>query len=384
MPTFIKPGFWEKTKKGYDHWLNLDLLVSNLSNQNLQSVTDLGSTTTTSITANSFVRNDGTSTQFLMGNGSVTIGNGGVYSYEIHVSQVDGNDTTGTGAVLNPVASITKALTLITGLRRTIIVHPGTYIENPSVTVQSTVLNTYSPLGGTTFIVGTLTTSVGCTIAGFQIQNLNITTPSGVGDPHIIDCTITGTLTKSGSATYTEIHHCDINTACNVTGSGLLTIDDCNLNFLTVNNAGANTLVRNNPSCVSPVLLSGTLNLINCIVIAYATNGITTSAGSIITIADCQIVTTGLNAVAPIVLNGFYSIFNVVFDKPNSTLVASSGTGGSTNSIDYFQYVNADRLLMQNGTAPTASLAGGGIMYVEAGALKYRGSSGTVTTIGPA
>ena len=83
-------------------------------------------------------------------------------------------------------------------------------------------------------------------------------------------------------------------------------------------------------------------------------------------------------------MNGFYSIFNVVFDKPNSTLVASSGTGGSTNSIDYFQYVNADRLLMQNGTAPTASLAGGGIMYVEAGALKYRGSSGTVTTIGPA
>jgi hypothetical protein len=27
MPTFIKPGFWEKTKKGYDHWLNLDQLI---------------------------------------------------------------------------------------------------------------------------------------------------------------------------------------------------------------------------------------------------------------------------------------------------------------------------------------------------------------------
>ena len=303
------------------------------------------------------------------------------FQYEIHVSQVDGNDTTGNGDLLNPVATITKALTLVSGLRRTIIVHPGTYIENPSVTVQSTVLNTFSPLGGTTFIVGTLTTSVGCTIAGFQIQNLNITTPSGVGDPHIIDCTITGTLTKSGSATYTEIHHCDINTACNVTGSGVITIDACNLNFLTVNNAGANTLVRNCESCVSPVLLSGTLNLVNNIVIAYATNGITTSAGSIITIADCQIVTSALNTVAPIVLNGFYSIFNVVFDKPNSTLVALSGTGGSTGSIDYFQYINADRLLMQNGTAPSANLTGGGILYVEAGALKYRGSSGTVTTI---
>ena len=307
-----------------------------------------------------------------------------VYQYEIHVSQVDGSDTTGNGDLLNPVATITKGLTLVTAQRRTIIVHPGTYQESPSITIQSTVLNSFSPLGGTTFIQGTLNTSVGCTIAGFQIANLNITTPSGAGDAHIIDCTITGTLTKSGSATYTEIHHCDLNTACNVTGSGLVTIDNCNLNFLTVNNAGANTLVRNCQSCVSPVLLSGNLNLINTIVIAAVTNGITASAGSIITIADCQIVTTALNAVAPIVLNGFYSIFNVVFDKPNSTLAALSATGGSTNSIDYFQFINADRLLMQNGTAPTASLAGGGIIYVEAGALKYRGSSGTVTTIGPA
>lgn len=30
MPTFIKPGFWEKAKKGYDHWLNLDELITSL------------------------------------------------------------------------------------------------------------------------------------------------------------------------------------------------------------------------------------------------------------------------------------------------------------------------------------------------------------------
>lgn len=34
-----------------------------------------------------------------------------------------------------------------------------------------------------------------------------------------------------------------------------------------------------------------------------------------------------------------------------------------------------------NSTAPTSNPTGGGILYVEAGALKYRGSSGTVTTI---
>ncbi|WP_066795026.1 hypothetical protein [Sphingomonas soli] len=35
-------------------------------------------------------------------------------------------------------------------------------------------------------------------------------------------------------------------------------------------------------------------------------------------------------------------------------------------------------------TAPTTNPTGGGVLYVEAGALKYRGSSGTVTTIAPA
>ncbi len=37
-----------------------------------------------------------------------------------------------------------------------------------------------------------------------------------------------------------------------------------------------------------------------------------------------------------------------------------------------------------NGTAPTASPAGMGQLYVEGGALKYRGASGTITTIAPA
>ena len=39
---------------------------------------------------------------------------------------------------------------------------------------------------------------------------------------------------------------------------------------------------------------------------------------------------------------------------------------------------------MANGTAPSTSPAGMGQLYVEAGALKYRGSSGTVTTVAPA
>lgn len=41
-------------------------------------------------------------------------------------------------------------------------------------------------------------------------------------------------------------------------------------------------------------------------------------------------------------------------------------------------------LALANGTAPTSSPAGMGQVYVESGALKYRGSAGTVSTLGPA
>jgi hypothetical protein len=42
---------------------------------------------------------------------------------------------------------------------------------------------------------------------------------------------------------------------------------------------------------------------------------------------------------------------------------------------------SAKTVHIANGTAPTANPSGGGVLYVESGALKYRGSSGTVTTI---
>ena len=60
-----------------------------------------------------------------------------------------------------------------------------------------------------------------------------------------------------------------------------------------------------------------------------------------------------------------------------------TGATGATGPT-FTGYVSADRLLIQNGSAPTANLANGGILFVEAGALKYRGSSGTVTTIASA
>jgi len=56
----------------------------------------------------------------------------------------------------------------------------------------------------------------------------------------------------------------------------------------------------------------------------------------------------------------------------NTFMLASSGSYGGGSGV----------LFVGNATTvPTTNPTGGGILYVEAGALKYRGSSGTVTTI---
>jgi hypothetical protein len=66
----------------------------------------------------------------------------------------------------------------------------------------------------------------------------------------------------------------------------------------------------------------------------------------------------------------------VVFMTNSLQLGSTSTDFGSANGVV---------ISMKNVTAaPTTNPTGGGILYVEAGALKYRGSSGTVTTIAPA
>jgi len=303
--------------------------------------------------------------------------NGG-YDYEIHVSQIDGNDTTGNGDLLNPVASLTKALTLVGSQRKTIIVHPGTYTENPSITVQYTTITGPGLIGGNILLSGTLSTNTGCTIAGIKMTNLTIATPTGAGNVNILNCEISGTLTKSSNADYTVLRLCDYGSA-SITGAGLVAIFGGNPNFTTVNNASANIIIKSAVT-VAPVLTSGTLSLVDSIVVAAVTNAITSASSSIITLANCQMLTSALSNIAPVVLSGFYSILNCVYDKTNSTLVALSATGGSTNSIDYFQYINADKFITQGGTS-SQYLKGDGSLALFPDNIVYTSGNQTISGV---
>ena len=303
------------------------------------------------------------------------------YDYEIHVSQVDGNDTTGDGGLLNPVATITKALTLVTANRRIIILHPGGYTESPTISNGNVTISTTELTGGGTVLYGTLTIGTagsGARISGFSMNNLAIT---GTAQAYVSNCTINNNLVKSSSG-YVEIINTEMQCTLGIQISGSnITIINGNKNVaVSVSNASAQVIIKGCNSVVTPSASAGNLAIVDCIVTALGGNAITiTGASTGLTLANSQVLVQAGNSVAPISVAGIYSIFNTVYDKPNSTL-----TGTSTNSIDYFQFINADRLLMQNGTAPSVSLTGGGILYVEAGALKYRGSSGTITPIAAA
>ena len=78
---------------------------------------------------------------------------------------------------------------------------------------------------------------------------------------------------------------------------------------------------------------------------------------------------------------GFDTI--VVFQRP----AAGGNIGiGFKKASQFGQFGGGQGVIViaNASVAPTVNLAGAGILYVEDGALKYRGSNGTVTVIAPA
>lgn len=79
-----------------------------------------------------------------------------------------------------------------------------------------------------------------------------------------------------------------------------------------------------------------------------------------------------------------FSIFindntRALFVNKKSNLVFRNGQ--SLTSGTHFDANATNTFTIHNGTAPTTTIANAGQLYVENGALKYRGGSGTITTI---
>jgi hypothetical protein len=272
-----------------------------------------------------------------------TVGNYSIYANEIHVGK-DGNDTTGDGTLINPVLTITKALTLIGAGRNTVVVHPGSYSESPTVSSANTTIETTELTGANTQISVTLTLSAAARISGLKITNLTIT---GSGNTYISNCTVDTQVIKSGT-NYVEIINTELQcvSGVQITGAGTVSIVGNKCWAVAVSNASANVLIKDCFQVLTPSVTAGTLQIDGSAIFAAspASNAVTSSVGSFITLANSFVLNSAGTNVERVSLAGSYSILNLVYDKTNSTF-----TGTNLNAIDYFSVLNAETLISSNG-----------------------------------
>lgn len=76
--------------------------------------------------------------------------------------------------------------------------------------------------------------------------------------------------------------------------------------------------------------------------------------------------------------------FYYVGPSYSSPIMAWAGTNVGVNTSSQFGSGAGVIGIANRTTAPTTNPTGGGVLYVESGALKYRGSSGSITTLAPA
>jgi len=130
-----------------------------------------------------------------------------------------------------------------------------------------------------------------------------------------------------------------------ITGAGTVSIVGNKCWAVAVSNASANVLIKDSYQVITPSVTAGTLNIDGSAIFAAtpASNAVTSSAGSFITLANSFVLNSAGTSVERVSLAGFYSILNLVYNRTSSTF-----TGTSLNAIDYFQYINADNLLLAN------------------------------------
>lgn len=175
----------------------------------------------------------------------------------------------------------------------------------------------------------------------------------------------TGLGSAAGSAISTGAH----NTAMGFSALSNLTTGSYNVGVgsYALFGAGASTAARN----VGIGYQTGfaLTTAVNNVLVGYQTgNALTTGSGNILIGYDL--------AASSVTVSNELNIGNTLYGDTSTGNIGvgtqdyGSGTGGVIGIVD--------------ATAPSVTPVGGGVIYVEAGALKYKGSSGTITTLGVA
>lgn len=242
---------------------------------------------------------------------------------------------------------------------------------------------------------GTLTAGGGLTGSGNMANNLTITVGAGLG------ITVNADDVQLDTAHVRNVDHSGVTLTA---GAGLTGGGDISASRSFAVGAGTGITVNADDVAIDTgvvVTLTGSQTLTNKSLTAPTLTGIV-----LFTNGDSSATFTNPSARLGYSGTDDYAHFIHTRHNNSATLNAidfytSDGTQNGTfptNAIHGFTIENTNLLIgtttvtgssqktihMANGTAPGSTPSGGGVLYVESGALKYIGSSGTTTTVAPA
>lgn len=333
-------------------------------------------TVTGSITASNFV---GT----LIGTVSSSL-----YSREWHVSTGSGNDVTGNGTLLNPYRTVAAGIAAAsTQGGDQVVIHPGTYIEDVTMgKFNTTICAAQGTNGGEVNISGTMIVSQSIAPAssirlfGLSVFNL---THNGTGSLFLENCKINNTFTKATTA-YFRANNCDFNRNISIVSGGLTEFQGGNQSAsgssFVINNANAFVTIRDSITTYSPVLISGTLGINDCALVATSSGGpavTSISPSSIVQIVDSTTLDTN-TLPTKVAIGGLFTYSNSVFNKTTSTL------GTLLGAVADFETIRANLVSTTTATATTitgSNVTGSTARFTTISGSTVTGSTALFTTI---
>jgi hypothetical protein len=301
-----------------------------------------------------------------------------LYNREWHVSNTDGDDTTGNGTLLKPYKTITKAFQVVGNTGEQVVVHPGTYTAAGTLnSANVTVCAAQGSNGGEVYLSGAIVVSQSLAPAssirffGLSIRDL---THNGTGSLYLDTCKVDN-FTKTTN-TYCEINDSDINVNLTVNGGGILAINggkQTQAGTFTINNAAATVSVKNSINCTAPVVNAGFFGAEGSTIYSKATGyAVSASAFTRVDLVNCYLITPAATpASASLAGTGFpgtgYSIANTVYNKTGSIL------GTSLNLTSDFQNIRSDSITgsISGSTALFTTITASNISYAPANAAHW-------------
>ncbi|NBP04433.1 MAG: hypothetical protein EBU90_30985, partial [Proteobacteria bacterium] len=215
-------------------------------------------------------------------------------------------------------------------------------------------------------IIGNLTVSGTSTSIAIKNVGINQTiTHSSSGSLFLTDLSLgqstnIGTLNKTGSG-YLSIQNCNLGifsgltlTNVNITGPGSVVFNNTQLAAVTVNNASAIVSIVNNSNTLSVTLTAGTLNVFDSYMYTLGNSGFyaVNATGGVLQIRNSILINPNMtparvNLTSPTV----FAYDDIYFDRAGSTL------GVSANSVVDFQSIR-----LSGALSVTGNITGGNIL----------------------